>query len=98
MSMNTVGNTGEGLVQTWAAAQQKLLAEWMATARRFGGTPTMELWQDTLETWQASVKATLDTQAQWTNQWTDTLANATGAPDELRTLARQGQEDLRQWT
>ena len=47
---------GENLVQTWATSQQKLLTEWLATMRRFGGAPTLELWKDTVDTWQSSVK------------------------------------------
>jgi hypothetical protein len=93
----TMRIAGENLVQTWATSQQALLTEWLATVRRFGGTPTLELWKDTVDAWQSSVKATLDAQAQWTSQFTETLANASGTPDELRTLARQGQEDLRTW-
>ncbi|HMA33878.1 MAG TPA: hypothetical protein VKY74_05295 [Chloroflexia bacterium] len=93
----TIRNAGESLVQTWATSQQKLITEWLATVRRFGGTPSLELWKDTVDAWQSSVKETLDAQAQWATQFTETLATATGTPDELRALARQGQDDLRRW-
>jgi len=90
-------NTGESLVKTWAEAQQKLLTNWLDTVRKFGGAPTLELWTKTVDAWQASVKETLDAQAQWTHDWTETLANAKGTPEELRELSRQGREQLQHW-
>ena len=90
-------NTGESLVKTWAEAQQKLLTNWLDTVRKFGGTPTLELWTKTVDAWQASVKETLDARAQWTHDWTETLANAKGTPEELRELARKEREQLQHW-
>jgi hypothetical protein len=91
-------NTHESLLKTWAEAQQKLLTDWLDTLRRLGGTPTLELWTKTVDTWQTSVKETLDAQTEWTKQWTEALANAKGTPEELRELAREGREQLQHWT
>ena len=88
----------ESTIETWAETQQKLLTDWLDTVRRFGGTPTLELWTKTVEAWQASVKETLDARAEWTREWTETLANAKGTPEELRDLARQGRELMQRWT
>jgi len=90
--------TGENLMKTWAEAQQRLLTDWLDTLRRLGGTPTLELWRKTVDTWQTSVKETLDAQMDWAQQWTETLANAKGTPEELRELAREGREQLQRWT
>ncbi len=90
-------NAGESLFKTWAESQQKLLTDWLETIRRFSGTPTLELWTKTVDVWQASVKETLDAQAKWTQQWTDTLANAKGSPEELRELAQEGRKQLQRW-
>src|SRR2546421_12665114 len=90
-------NTGESLVKTWAEAQQKLLTNWLDAVRKFSGTPTLELWTKTVDAWQASVKETLDARAQWTRDWTKTVANAKGTPEELRDLAQQGWEQLKYW-
>ena len=90
-------NTGESLVKTWAEAQQKLLTNWLDTVRKFSGTPTLELWTKTVDAWQTSVKETLDARAQWTHDWAETLANAKGTPEELRELAQQGREQLKNW-
>src|SRR5436305_15211734 len=68
--------SSENLIKTWAETQQKLLANWLDMVRRYSGTPGPELWTKTVEAWQASVKETLDAQAQWTREWTETLANA----------------------
>lgn len=90
-------NTGDTLFKTWAETQQELLTNWLDTIRSFSGTPTLELWTKTVDAWQASVKETLDVQARWTHQWIDALENAKGTPEELRELAREGQEQLQQW-
>lgn len=95
MSENT---SGESLIKAWAEAQQKLLTNWLDTVRRFGGTPSLELWTKTVEAWQASVKETLDARTAWTREWTEMLANAKGTPEELRNLAEQGRESLQRWT
>jgi hypothetical protein len=90
--------SSESLIKTWADTQQQLLTNWLDTVRRVGGTPNPELWTKTIEAWQASVKETLDVQAEWTREWTETLANAKGTPKELQELARQGHELLQHWT
>src|SRR6266568_9580650 len=91
-------HTEENVVKNWAQAQQKLLADWLDTIRKLGGTPTLELWRKTVDTWQTSVKETLDAQTEWTRQWTETLAKAKGTPEELRELARQGRDLFQRWT
>lgn len=90
--------SSENLIKTWAETQQKLLTNWLDTVRRFSGAPGPELWTKTVEAWQASVKETLDAQAQWTREWTETLANAKGTPEEMRELARQGRDLFQRWT
>ena len=57
----------------------------------------LELWTKTVDAWQSSVKDTADARAEWTRQWTDTLANAKGTPEELRELARKGREEMQHW-
>jgi hypothetical protein len=90
-------NPSESLINTWAQTQQKLLTNWLDTMQRFSGTASPELWTKTVDAWQASVKQTLDTQEEWIRQWTVTLANTKGVPQELQDLARQGQEQLQRW-
>src|SRR5438270_11526395 len=62
-------NTDESLLKTWAEAQQKLLTDWLDTLRKLGGTPTLELWTKTVDTWQASVKETVDARAEFSRQF-----------------------------
>ena len=78
--------------------QQKLLTDWLDTLRKMGGTPALELWSKTVDAWQASVKQTVDAQAEFTRQWTEALANAKGSPEEFRALLREGREELQHWT
>src|SRR5438105_1998081 len=85
------------LIKTWADTQQQLLTNWLDTVRRLGGTPSREVWRQTVEAWHKSVQETLDAQAEWTRNWTETLATAKGTPEELRSLIQQGQEQLQHW-
>lgn len=89
--------SGANLLKMWADTQQKLLTNWLDTVRRFGGTPSMEVWRQTVEAWEKSVKETLDAQAQWSRDWTATLNSARGTPEELSGLIQQGQEQLQRW-
>src|SRR6266849_2950326 len=91
-------NTNETILKTWSATQQKLLNDWLDTLRKLGGTPTLELWRQTVDTWQNSVKETVDARAEYTRQLTETLAKAKGTPEEFRELAREGREQLQHWT
>ena len=91
-------NTNETMLQTWSETQQKLLNDWLDTLRKLGGTPTLELWRQTVDTWQNSVKETVDARAEYTRQLTETLAKAKGTPEEFRELAREGREQLQHWT
>jgi hypothetical protein len=90
-------NTHETIVETWSETQQKLLNDWLDTLRKLGGTPTLELWRQTVDTWQTSVKETVDARADYTRQLTETLAKAKGTPEEFRELARDGREQLQHW-
>ena len=91
-------NTSETILKTWSETQQKLLNDWLDTLRKLGGTPTLELWRQTVDTWQNSVKETVDARAEYTRQFTETLAKAKGTPEEFRELAREGREQLQHWT
>jgi len=90
-------NANESMLKTWSETQQKLLTDWLDTLRKLGGPPTLEFWTKTVDAWQSSVKETIDARAEWARQWTETLANAKGTPEELRDLASKGQEQLQQW-
>jgi len=90
-------NANESMLKTWSETQQKLLTDWLDTLRKLGGIPTLEFWTKTVDAWQSSVKETIDARAEWARQWTETLANAKGTPEELRDLASKGQEQLQQW-
>ena len=91
-------DTHETILKTWSETQQKLLNDWLDTLRKLGGTPTLELWRQTVDTWQNSVKETVDARAEYTRQLTETLAKAKGTPEEFRELAREGREQLQHWT
>src|SRR2546429_8815450 len=91
-------NTGESMLQTWSETQQNLLTDWLDSMRKLGGKPALELWAQTVDTWQSAGKETVDTRAESTRQLIETLANAKGTPEELRELARKEQEQVQHWT
>jgi hypothetical protein len=88
---------GANLVKMWADTQQQLLTNWFDTMRGLGGMPSLATWRQTVEAWQKSVKETLDVQAEWIRNWTETLASAKGTSEELRGQLRQGQEQMLRW-
>ena len=90
-------NTDESMLQTWSEAQQHLLTDWLDTLRKLGGTPALELWTQTVNTWQSAVKETVDARAEFSRQLIETLANAKGTPEEVRELARKEREQVQQW-
>jgi hypothetical protein len=90
-------NTDESMLKTWSETQQNLLTDWLDTLRKLGGKPSLELWAQTVDTWQSAVKETVDTRAEFTRQLIDTLANAKGTPEELRELARKEREQVQHW-
>src|SRR6185437_1659334 len=97
MCIMSQGTSSENLINTWVQAQQKLLTNWLDTVKRYSGTHSPDLWTSTVDAWQTSVKQTLDAQEEWMRQWTETLANTQGTPQELQALARQGREQLQRW-
>src|SRR5258708_38114248 len=91
-------NAEENLVKTWGETQQRLLTDWLDTLRRFGGTPTLELWRKTGDNWQTWVKETPAAQSDWAQQCTEALATAKGTRAKLRELAREVREQLQHST
>ena len=85
------------LIKMWVDTQQQLLTNWFDTMRGLGGTPSLATWRQTVEAWQKSVKETLDVQAEWTRNWTETLVSAKEIPEELRRQLLQGQEQMQRW-
>jgi hypothetical protein len=85
------------LIKMWADTQQRLLTNWFDTMRGLGGMPSQATWYQTVEAWQKSVNETLDVQAEWIRNWTETLASARGTSEELGALLRQGQEQMQRW-
>jgi hypothetical protein len=90
-------NTDESMLQTWSQKQQNLLTDWLDTLRKLGGKPALELWAQTVDTWQSAVKETVDARAEFTRHLIETLANAKGTPEELRELARKEREQVQHW-
>jgi hypothetical protein len=91
-------NTGERLIKTWSAAQQKLLTGWLDLVQRTEGTSRAVVWNETVIAWQTAVQETLDTQAEWLRDWSKRLQAELEVPPELRKNLQQEQELLLKWT
>jgi hypothetical protein len=89
--------SGEQMIKAWAESQRQLLTNWMDMVRAGGGTPDAKIWNETVDSWRTAVMNTLDTQATWTRTWIDSMAKTPGAPDEMQTLLREGQDNFQHW-
>jgi hypothetical protein len=89
--------SGEQMIKAWAESQRQLLTNWMDKVRAGGGAPDTKIWNETVDSWRTAVMNTLDTQATWTRTWIDSMAKTPGAPDEMRALLREGQDNFQHW-
>lgn len=97
MSANT---SGEQMINAWAEAQRQLLTNWLDMVRSSGSAgamPDAKVWNQTVDSWRTAVMNTLDSQAVWVRTWIDSLAKTPGAPDEMQTQMREGQDNFQRW-
>jgi len=90
-------NQEKGLVETWADAQQKVLAGWLDLVQGTQGPSRMTAWNETVKAWQTAVQETLDAQARWLRDWTGRVQVTSGSPTELRKNVQQAQVLLLRW-
>ena len=87
----------EDMMKTWTETQKKMWDNWLDVAQPGSVQPQFaELWQQTMETWEGTVKSTLAAQNEWTQSWVSSVEQA-GLPKELAELLKQGQEMSNQW-
>ena len=91
-------NPEEGLVTTWADAQQKLLTGWLDLVQGTEQPSRKMAWHETVQAWQTAVNGTLDAQATWLRDWTERVQVTSGSPTELRKNVQQAQMLLLRWT
>ena len=90
-------NQQKGLVETWADAQQKVLAGWLDLVQGTERPSRLTAWNETVKAWQTAVQETLDAQARWLRDWTGRVQVTSGSPTELRKNVQQAQVLLLRW-
>jgi len=87
------------LIESWTRSQQQIWETWMETLQKAatGGAQPPNLGQG-MESWQASVDHTLDTQAQAMKAWAAQVGSIDGASPEAQRWAEEGAKMLEQWT
>ena len=91
-------NQEKGLVETWADAQQKVLASWLNLVQGTERPSRLTAWNETVKAWQTAVQETLDAQARWLRDWTGRVQVTSGSPTDLRKNVQQAQMLLLRWT
>lgn len=87
----------ELIFKSWTEIQQKMWDDWFKATQGFGKTQATEVWRKTVETWEESLKKTLNAQMEWSRMWAQSFSAGTGVPKEMVEWARQGQEMMRRW-
>ncbi len=87
----------EETFKSWTGAQKKLWDDWLKAVQGLGKSQPTEVWEKTVESWQESVKNTLDAQIEWTRLWAESLTTAKGTPKEMVEWAQQGQDMIKRW-
>lgn len=85
------------MMQMWTTTQQKVWSTWLDTMQSIGRTPTPDLRGKIIETWQQSVRYSLDAQAKWMHAWLENLERVEGMPENARQWLSRGQQEMDQW-
>jgi len=87
----------EEIVKNWTEAQKTLWENWTKMVQETGKTADFnKVWQQMVGTWEENVGKTLDTQAEWTESWFNSL-NTDGLPEQTVNWADQGRTAFKQW-
>jgi hypothetical protein len=87
----------EEIVKNWTEAQKALWENW-SNMMQSSTAPTkfIEIWKQTVSTWEDNMEKTLETQAEWTESWFDSL-NKEGLPEQMKQWVDQGETMSKQW-
>jgi hypothetical protein len=83
----------EETLKAWMGTQKKMWDTWLETLQK--GAPqfqTTELWHKTVETWEETVKKSLDAQSDWMRIWAENAPSFDGLPKEVTDWAQQARD------
>ncbi len=82
----------DDMVQAWTDTQKKLWSGWVdASAQQADQTTLTDTWRKTVDTWEAAVKNSLETQREWSSSVADSASAVPNVPQDLRDWAEQTQ-------
>jgi len=82
----------EAMLKTWTETQKKMWDECMRTVQGFGKSPSTEVWQKIVDSWNQTIQKVLDTQVEGARVWAENFTTAKGTPQETAEWAKQGQD------
>lgn len=82
----------EEMLKTWNESQKKLWDDWMKAMPGFGKSPSPEIWQKTVDTWNQTIQRVLDAQVEGVRHWAEHATIAKGTTQETAEWAKQGQD------
>ncbi|MGF1613113.1 MAG: hypothetical protein ACFCVA_04150 [Gammaproteobacteria bacterium] len=85
------------VMQMWTTAQQKVWSTWLDTMQGIGRSPTPDLRGKIIETWEQSVRYSLDAQAEWMRAWSENLQRVESIPEDARQWLAHSQREMEQW-
>jgi hypothetical protein len=88
----------EDTLKTWMGAQKKMWDSWLDTLQKSAPQfQTHEVWQKTVETWEETVKKSLEAESEWMRMWADNTPSFEGLPKEVVDWAQQAKEMTNRW-
>ncbi len=87
----------EEMFKAWSEAQKALMDKWAESVKSFSDAPDMEMWKNTLETWEETAKNTFSSQAEWTQSWVENFKSMEGLPEQAVESVGKFQEMGERW-
>lgn len=88
----------EEMLKTWAETQKKMWDDWMKAVQGSGKSPSTEVWEKTVDTWNQTIQRLLDAQVEGARHWAENFTTAKGTPEETAEWAKRGQDIITRWT
>jgi len=88
----------EEMLKTWTETQKKMWDDWMKAMQGLGTSPSTEVWEKTVDSWNQTIQRLLDAQVEGARHWVENLTTAKGTPEETAEWAKRGQDIITRWT
>ncbi len=96
--MMTWAQHTEDTLKAWADMQRKLQENWLKALESSTKAQPGDAWEQTVDLWEESVKAILDSQAECGKLWAESVLSLGGRSRDSEEWARRGQAMMKEWT